>query len=588
MMNPLRLSFSGKTRLFYTGFWLSLLIVSVSMAGSAVLAKQIEREPAVVLAAPEGLYPHIIGNDLIDGSFTDAHNPGMYVNESDTFTNMGTSSVAISVDDFNFYAKKEGNPVTPIVVKVDSDNDFTVLAIGKTRTSTEYNVGVNTFAFADSTPTIAVGPGEKIATGFLDANADGSGWGVGGNPIPAGNNGTIQNNANNFPLDQDELWMLLPSSLVLVGAGFDSDTDAPAVVVGEKILTTNAGKDLNEYNQNLRTYSFQIGFSADDVFAGAILYADSGYGGAFERFSDGISDLSTSSVGANTASSIKVADGYIAYLCSGSMDVPETCTVYSTGDYTTLPGMDNDAVYIKVDQNDPSRHGQWGDVFELPQRAIASAQMPDGRVMFWQGGDPDGAGNDISIIDPVTMQIGSTGAPMNHDTFCPGPALMPNGSLMLAGGGRGTTSFERHDPDNPSHPDDPYEFYLDQVVTENASSVFDWNQATWIRQADMAEPHYYGTSVGMPDGRVFHALGSTIAANALTSQSDNPEIWTGSAWEKLTNIDVSGLHANNGFYNSNYYPYLHLMPNSNVFHSGGVPTMHEINPNDMLIHNQGV
>ena len=516
------------------------------------------------MRAPSAAYSHILGNSHTqDANFTDLHNPGLFINESDTFLNKGTSSVTINIDSFRFYAKKIANPVTPVIVTVDGDDDFTVKAIGKTQSS--YVLGANNLPFDDTVRTITLSPGEKIATGFIDADANGDGWGLGGNPIPAEANGNIGVGADATGLDQDEVWALLPFPLVEFEDGFVPDTDTPALVQGQKILTTNNGKSLGTYNL-LRSYRYSIGLSSNDIFNGATLYTESGLTGTEETFSDGITLLSTTGIGAETVSSIKVEDGYVAYLCDGTASNTETCRVYTPGSFSVLFEWDDRATIVKVDQNDPARHGLWEDVYELPQRAIAAAQMPDGRVMFWQGGVAEGVGKEISIIDPITYtgldDAGTTGAPNNHDTFCPGPALLPNGDLVLAGGGLGT---------------------------EAASSVFYWDAYKWEREEDMKEPHYYGTSVTMADGRVFHALGSAVAANNYTAdQSNTPEVWNGTTWDQLTGLDLSPLHADHGYYNSNYYPFLHLMPNSNLFHSGGVPTMHEINPNAQTIHNQGI
>ncbi|MFK7803249.1 MAG: putative Ig domain-containing protein [Anaerolineae bacterium] len=556
---------------------LGLLIISAPTAVSAV-TNNVDLATAVALEAqaPAGLYPHTLGNDYTqDGPFTDLHNPGLFINETHTYLNKSTVAQSIKVDTFNFYAKKLGNPVTPVVVKVDGDNDFTILAVGKTRTSASYGIGANSFPFADSLPTVVLAPGEKMATGFMDADASGEGWGGGGNPIPAEANGMMGQKANASDLDQNEVWALLPDPLVEFSDGYIADTDTPALNQGEKVLITNQGKELKEYNL-LRSYSYSIGFSADDFFNGATVYTGTNFTGDSVIFSDGITELGGTDIGDNNASSIKVTAGYVAYLChklssdsDSARHETEVCNLYTPGDTVDLFGFNDKATFIKVDQNDPARHGRWGDVIDLPQRAIAAAQTPDGQVMFWQGGQPTGPGKGISIIDPKTLVIGDTGAPSNHDTFCPGPALMADGSLILAGGGRGSV--------DPTSGD----------VYEDASSIFDWETTTWIRTEDMQEPHYYGTTVAMANGEVFHALGSTVAANDHEFQSDNPEIWNGVSWEKLTGLDLSPLHADNGYYNSNYYPYLHLMPNSNLFHSGGVPTMHEINPSAEKIFNQG-
>ncbi|MEM9773428.1 MAG: galactose oxidase-like domain-containing protein [Chloroflexota bacterium] len=574
----------GRERVALFVLFSIILIGSSSSSVYAYLDRALFIAPTV--RAPEGQFTHILGNDHTqDGGFTDLHNPGLFINESKFYTNKSVSFQNISVDTFNFYAKKTANPVTPIILSVNGDNDFTVMAIGTTRG--EYALGANTFNFSDTPTTISVPAGGKIITGFMDADANGQGWGKGGNPIPASGNGFIGTKSVANGLDQDEVFGLLPDPLIHFDPNepdyeaYDPSIDTPAVVVGQNVGATNQGKALNEYDL-LRSYHYSIGFSADHLFNGATVYTERDLQGTSHTFSDGITQLANTPIGEGTISSISVRKGYVAYLCKKLVDHPtpsfsetEVCKMYSDGDFVFLPDFDNEATFIKVDQNDPYRHGRWGDVVEMPQRAIAAAQTPDGRVMFWQGGDAEGIGKEISIVDPATMKFGqavfgSTGAPTNHDTFCPGPALMPNGSLILAGGGRAGTPL-----------DPPV------VVTENASSIFSWTDYTWIRTEDMAEPHYYGTSVGLPDGRVFHALGSTLAANDWEFQSDNPEIWNGSSWEKLTGIDVSGLHADNGYYNSNYYPFLHLMPNSNVFHSGGVPTMHEIDPNRQQIYSVG-
>ena len=587
----------GKSRLSLHILLLGLLIFIAPHTASAVFSSDpVAETPAVelmdALADPN---PHFLGNDHTqDGGFKDLHNPGLFINETDTYLNKGsvvTNDPAgqyaqkITISRFNFYASKEGNPVTPVVVKVDGDNDFTVLAVGQTRTNAEYDVGANDFPFASPLPVITLQPGDKIATGFIDADANGKNWGQGGNPIPADQNGSMGLKTVATHLDQDEVWALLPQPLIGFDPGaqdyqaYDPNIDTPAVVVGQKILTTNQGKDVQEYNL-LRSYQYSIKFESETLFQGATVYPNKNQGGTPVVFSDGISQLAGTSV-EGQASSIHVEEGYVAYLCykltddaNASNDETEVCKMHTPGDTDDFFAEDNKATFIKVDQNDPAKHGRWGDVIELPQRAIASAQTPDGRVLFWQGGQPVGAGNGISIIDPKTMIIGDTGAPANHDTFCPGPALMNDGSLILAGGGRGTI-----DPTNGE-------------VYEDASSIFEWDKTSstgsWVRTENMQEPHYYGTSVTLPSNEVFHALGSTVAANDWEEQSDNPEMWNGVSWEKLTGLDISPLHASNGFYNSNYYPYLHLMPNSNLFHSGGVPTMHEINPTAQKIYNQGV
>lgn len=538
-----------------------VIVALIPIYTPSLVTAELNQEPtALRMALAPAANSHTIGNPLSDGPFKDQHNPSVFINKSDTYINKGETAVSIQIDTFNFYASKNGNPVTPVVVRIDGRDEFTILAIGATQTS--YNIGNNSVPFDTLTPVITLNPGEKIATGFLDSDADGNGWGLSGNPIPAGGNGSYGNGAQDTILDQDEVWALSPNPLIDSSSGHVAGRDTPSVVEGQNIKTTNQGKALNEH-QLLRSYSFSISFSSNDIFKGATLYTLADFGGSSVEFSDGHHDLADTSIGANTASSLVVEDGYVAYLCTGTTIRPLSCTMFPPGNHGTFDGaLDNAAGLIQVDQNDPGRHGRWGDVVPMSQTAIATAQMPDGTVLFWQGGGNQSVfDKEILRIDPTTLQVTNSGQPGNHDTFCPGPALLPNGDLMLAGGGAGT---------------------------EKASSVFEWGSETWERKEDMEGGHYYGTSVTLADGQVFHALGSAIADNNVTQQFENPEIWNGVSWSTLTGLNLSPLHANNGFYNSNYYPYLHLMPNSNLFHSGGVPTMHEINPNQQEIFSLGI
>jgi uncharacterized repeat protein (TIGR03806 family) len=108
---------------------------------------------------------------LPDGD--DPWRSNMVIQTSATFTNTQSSPITLRLDRFTFHAKTTGDPVTPFIVRVDAPGNFTVLAIGTTRTG--YGVGSNEPAFADSPLTLTLLPGQTIAPGFLDANPNGSG-----------------------------------------------------------------------------------------------------------------------------------------------------------------------------------------------------------------------------------------------------------------------------------------------------------------------------------------------------------------------------------------------------------------------------
>ncbi|MCV6592293.1 MAG: hypothetical protein OIF48_05025, partial [Silicimonas sp.] len=179
------------------------------------------------------LEPFEIGNDTSGGgAFIDGHHPSLYVNESDTHTQTGGPGTVI-VQDFKFFAQRLGNPITPLVLLKNGDDDYTVIAIGTTRTSADYTVGENSLDFSDAGEIeLALADGAVIVTGFMDANPDGSGWGA-GSVIPA-----------DTGAGEDEIYALLPNPLINQTDPFQPDRDVPSVALGQPISTTNAGKAL--------------------------------------------------------------------------------------------------------------------------------------------------------------------------------------------------------------------------------------------------------------------------------------------------------------------------------------------------------
>jgi uncharacterized repeat protein (TIGR03806 family) len=116
-----------------------------------------------------------LGNGLqvVPGYTVDGANSNLVINETDTFTNTTANPMTVTVERFRFHASRQGDPVTPFLVRVNADNDFTVRAIGSTRTG--YNLGNNDLPFAAAPVRLTLAPGEKIAPGFVDAYPDGSG-----------------------------------------------------------------------------------------------------------------------------------------------------------------------------------------------------------------------------------------------------------------------------------------------------------------------------------------------------------------------------------------------------------------------------
>ena len=113
------------------------------------------------------------GPSITSGAYPDGANSNFVINESDTFTNLTSEPMTVAIDRFRFHAGRVGDPLTPFLVRVNGDNAFTVLAIGTTRTT--YNLGENNLPFASTPMRVTIAPGERIATGFVDAYPDGTG-----------------------------------------------------------------------------------------------------------------------------------------------------------------------------------------------------------------------------------------------------------------------------------------------------------------------------------------------------------------------------------------------------------------------------
>ena len=174
-----------------------------------------------------------IGNDPVGGGTVDGWSAILVVNENDTYTNTTAAPQTLTLTEFNFNAGAARGRLTPFVASVNGDNDFLVVAVGRTRVaSTDYPVtGIHHAAFADGAPRITLNPGETIAPGYTDANPDGTG--NGGSVIPFGDGG-------------DEIWL----------TGGSAATDAGRVSPG---ATPVAGT--STYATLTRQYAFSIGFT---------------------------------------------------------------------------------------------------------------------------------------------------------------------------------------------------------------------------------------------------------------------------------------------------------------------------------------
>ncbi|MDC0302801.1 hypothetical protein OAL23_01395, partial [bacterium] len=117
-----------------------------------------------------------LGNDPNGGGGLDGWSSIMVIDETSTYTNTSGNDELITPTGFDVQIGANQGRVTPFIVKVNGNDNFTVLAIGQTRISgTDYSsTGVFEYDFGTTPQGIILAPGEKLAAGMTNANPNGS------------------------------------------------------------------------------------------------------------------------------------------------------------------------------------------------------------------------------------------------------------------------------------------------------------------------------------------------------------------------------------------------------------------------------
>ena len=227
------------------------------------------------------------------------------INEEAIYENTSSLPQTLSLDRFRYHALLPAEPLTPFVVKVNGNNDFTVLAIGTTRTS--HSIGVNEVIFSDSGSSATLAPGEKVAVGFIDANPDGSG-GAHGELVPWTSGGA-------------EIWH----------GGGSSESDAGSLTVG---LSPDSGQSLR--TNETRDYYFSLGFTVTTLEIGNPLNQP-GFrqvDGASSNFAINLSDTFTNT----TSDSLTISVDRFRFEASAVTDplTPFVVRINAPEDFTVL------------------------------------------------------------------------------------------------------------------------------------------------------------------------------------------------------------------------------------------------------------
>ena len=197
--------------------------------------------------------------------------------------------------------------------------------------------------------------------------------------------------------------------------------------------------------------------------------------------------------------------------------------------------------------NELNQLGEWSEIIDWPHTAVSAANLPDGRILTYSSNEEDSwpAGQPeftyAAAWDPATGLFKMV--PHNtHDMFCAELVMTDDGKVFVVGG-------RNHVP---------------------TTSIFDFTQDEWSTIDDMNKGRWYPTSVSLPNGDVFTALGS--------SGGSIPEIWNkDNGWAFTNGIDLQNPIINQDGWTSHTWPYLFVAPNGELFHAGPTPQMHYIN-----------
>ncbi|MBT9315667.1 DUF4347 domain-containing protein [Leptothoe spongobia] len=190
--------------------------------------------------------------------------------------------------------------------------------------------------------------------------------------------------------------------------------------------------------------------------------------------------------------------------------------------------------------------GNWSGVIGMPNIAVAAAQLPDGEIVTWSSWDRFKFGGNnprtfTSVFNTASREVEEfLITNTQHDMFCPGTVMLPDGRIMVNGGGSTVTS----------------------------TSIYDFKTDTWTRVENMNMRRWYNTSLTLDDGSVL-----TWGGNAPDSHAGNAEIWReGEGWTTVDGMNIN-IYQGTGDQTS-WHPQMFQAPNGKVFIAGPGPEMY--------------
>ncbi|HEX8721851.1 MAG TPA: galactose oxidase-like domain-containing protein [Pyrinomonadaceae bacterium] len=197
-------------------------------------------------------------------------------------------------------------------------------------------------------------------------------------------------------------------------------------------------------------------------------------------------------------------------------------------------------------QSNPSADGAWSPVFQLnsitsgPIVGIHMSLLPNGRVLVFTRQQDPVTGNDnvegfsrTYVWDPASNSVISEPFNSTQNVFCGGHAFFHDGRLLATGGHKAADSRG-----------------------ELGASFYDWNTNAWGAAPSMGRGRWYPTNVALGNSEMLVDSG----ADENFQFNDQPQVWQAdNTWRTLSAAPDP---------HRDFYPWLHLAPNGQVFHSG--------------------
>ena len=158
--------------------------------------------------------------------------------------------------------------------------------------------------------------------------------------------------------------------------------------------------------------------------------------------------------------------------------------------------------------------GSWGPVIGFPVVPVASALLPNNKLLVWSSYKPNdylggGGLTQTAILDLATGVVTQrTVSNTGHDMFCPGIAVLSDGRIMVTGGNNAAKT-----------------------------SIYDPATDTWSSGPNMHIPRGYQAMTPLSNGDVFVLGGSWSGGQG----GKNGEIWSHATgtWNLLPGVPVT-------------------------------------------------